>query len=109
MTSASSQIGPFHPVVIEPQLIRIPEGWFWMGSERGQDCERPVHRVWVDSFLLAATQVTNEEYGRFLRATECTSPPFWNDPNFNHPRQPVAAISWHEAVCYCEWLSSQTG
>lgn len=109
MTSASSQVGPSLTLVIEPQLIRIPEGWFLMGSEQGQDCEQPIHRVWIDSFLLAATQVTNEEYGQFLRATESTSPPFWNDPNFNHPRQPVAGVSWHEAVCYCKWLSSQTG
>ena len=40
-----------------------------MGSHLGQDCERPVHRVWIDSFYLAATQVTNAEYERFLRAT----------------------------------------
>ena len=37
-----------------------------MGSDAGQDCERPIHRVWVDAFLLAATQVTNAEYARFL-------------------------------------------
>src|SRR5262252_5409029 len=104
MISASSHIEPGHTVVIEPQLIRIPEGWFLMGSEHGQDCERPIHRVWIDSLMLAATQATNEEYGRFLRATERTSPAIWNDPNFNHPQQPVAGVSWHEAVYYCKWL-----
>ena len=56
-----------------------------MGSDSGQDCERPIHRVWIDSFLLAATQVTNAEYERFLRATGAPPPPFWHDPNFNHP------------------------
>ena len=40
-----------------------------MGSDTGQDSERPIHRVWIDAFLLAATQVTNAEYARFLRAT----------------------------------------
>jgi formylglycine-generating enzyme required for sulfatase activity len=82
--------------------------WFLMGSDTGQDCERPVHRVWVDAFLLAATQVTNAEYERFLRATSTSAPPFWNDPNFNRPQQPVAGVSWFEAARYCEWLSSQT-
>jgi len=109
MISASSHIEPGHTVVIEPQLIRIPEGWFLMGSEQGQDCERPIHRVWIDSFWLATTQIMNEEYGRFLQARQCASPPFWSDPNFNQPRQPVAGVSWHEAVRYSEWLSSQTG
>jgi formylglycine-generating enzyme required for sulfatase activity len=111
-----------HPAqALEPLLISIPEGWFLMGSSSGQDCERPIHRVWVDAFLLAATQITNTEYARFLLATAAagggarsttrrsTPPPFWNDPNFNHPQQPVAGVSWHEAARYCEWLSLQTG
>ena len=42
-----------------------------MGCDAGQDNEKPVHRVWVDEFLLAACQVTNADYGRFLRDTAC--------------------------------------
>ncbi len=94
---------------IEPALVRIAAGWFVMGSNSGQDCERPVHRVWTDDFLLAATQVTNYEYGRFLRAAGGQPPPFYEDPNFSHPEQPVTGVSWHEAARYCEWLSSETG
>jgi formylglycine-generating enzyme len=94
---------------LEPRLIQLPAGWFLMGSDSGQDCERPIHRVGIDSFFLAATQVTNAEYERFLRAKSATPPPFWQDPNFNHPDQPVTGVSWHEAVRYCEWLSTQTG
>jgi formylglycine-generating enzyme required for sulfatase activity len=93
---------------LEPSLVQIPAGEFLMGSNSGQDCERPIHRVRIDSFLLAATQVTNAEYACFLRATGATPAPFWQDQNFNHPQQPVAGPSWHEAVRYCEWLSSQT-
>jgi formylglycine-generating enzyme len=110
LTPAESQTttnGGVEPIA--PTLVRIPEGWFRMGSEVGQDSERPVHRVWIDTFLIAATQVTNAEYARFLRATSALPPPFWQDPNFNHPQQPVAGVSWFEAVRYREWLSSQTG
>ena len=91
-----------------PALVRIPAAEFLMGSDSGQDCERPVHRVWVDSFNLAATQVTSAEYELFLRATGAPPPPFRHDPNFNHPQQAVAGVSWHEAARYCEWLSAQT-
>ena len=77
-----------------------------MGSEHGQDNERPVHRVWVDAFQMAACQVTNTEYAKFLRATANLPPPFWNDPHFNHRQQPVVGVSWHEAQRYCDWLSS---
>jgi sulfatase modifying factor 1 len=107
MSAAPSQFGS--PTAIEPFLVTIPEGWFLMGSDAGQECERPIHRVWVDAFLLAATQVTNAEYDRFVSATSSPAPPFWNDPNFSHPAQPVTGVSWYEAVRYCDWLSTQTG
>jgi len=89
-------------------MICIPEGWFVMGSSSGQDCERPVHRVWTGAFLLAATQVTNAGFERFLNAT-LAPPPFRQDSNFSHPQQPVVGVSWFQALKYCEWLSAQTG
>ena len=88
MSAAHSHSHP-DPHYIEPRLVSIPAAWFLMGSATGQDCERPVHRVWIDAFQLAATQVTNAEYAAYLRATGLPSPPFWNDPNFNDPQQPV--------------------
>jgi formylglycine-generating enzyme required for sulfatase activity len=96
-----------------PALVAIPAGWFLMGCAAGrdpfsQDSERPVHRVWVDKFLLATYQVTNREYAHFVASTD-RPPPFSGDPNLNHPQQPVVAISWHEAFSYCEWLSTSTG
>jgi formylglycine-generating enzyme required for sulfatase activity len=95
--------------IIEPVMSRVPEGWFWMGSELGRDDEKPVHRVWVDAFDLAVHQVTNAEYACFLSAKGGPEPLCWNDSNFNHPKMPVVALSWHEAVAYCEWLSDKTG
>lgn len=76
-----------------------------MGSEAGQDNERPVHRVWIDEFFLAAMQVTNRQYASFLSATTASPPPFWDDHNFSHPEQPVVGVSWFDAVEYCKWLS----
>jgi sulfatase modifying factor 1 len=99
-------------VFTEPRIAkmaRIPEGWFLMGSETGQDNERPVHRVWIDGFELGVCQVTNAEYGLFLAATQHHPPLHWGDPDFSHSEQPVIGTSWFDAVAYCEWLTHVTG
>lgn len=89
-------------------LVLIEGTWFLMGSEdRGE--ERPVHRVWVDTFELAATQVSNADYALFVQSTGHSPPPCLNAPNFDDPDQPVVAVSWIDAVSYCEWLSRVAG
>ena len=60
-------------------MVWIPGGEFSMGSEdpRGSVCggpdamqdARPVHRVFVDGFFMDSTEVTNAEFGRFVRAS----------------------------------------
>jgi sulfatase modifying factor 1 len=100
---------PISDGVPAPSLVFIPAGWFSMGSEAGQENERPVHRVWIDAFYLAACQVSHAEYCRFLHATGSKAPPVWDDPKFNHPEQPVVSVSWFEGVKYCEWLSGMIG
>jgi sulfatase modifying factor 1 len=90
-------------------MRRIPEGYFQMGSDVGRDDEKPAHRVWVDAFELAAYQTTNAEYARFLQDTGHPPPAMWNDANFAKPEQPVVAISWFDAVAYCDWLSRVFG
>jgi len=107
--AAPSRMSGAHTEVIEPAMVRIPEGWFAMGCETGRDDEKPVHRVWVDEFELAICQVTNAEYACFLAATNTPEPLNWKDANFSDPRMPVVAVSWDEAVSYCEWLSGLTG
>jgi formylglycine-generating enzyme required for sulfatase activity len=95
--------------ITEPPLIHLAAGWFFMGSDAGQDVEGPVHRIWVDSFAIAATQVTVGEYARFMEATGNMPPPYWGDANFGNPQQPVVAVSWFDTIAYCTWLSAMTG
>ena len=95
--------------LVEPVCVPVRAGNFLMGCEQGRDEERPVHRVWVDEFLLAVFPVRNRDYRAFLESTGHPPPPFWNHPDFLHPEQPVAAVNWFEAVKYCEWLSGISG
>ena len=60
-TSAAQLASTAREDFVEPEMVRIPAGWFEMGCETGRDDEKPVHRVWVDAFELAAYQVTHAE------------------------------------------------
>src|SRR5262249_991708 len=52
---------------------------------------------------------TNADYAIFLRHQGKLPPPFFYEPNFSHPQQPVVGVSWFEASEYCAWLRSLTG
>ena len=92
-----------------PDLVAIPAGEFTMGDDAGRADERPAHRVRLGAFAAARLPVTNAEYAVFLAATGHEPPRFWDDPRFNQPDQPVVAVSWHDAVAYCAWLSRECG
>jgi len=91
--------------ILEPVMRHVEEGWVAMGSANGRDDEKPVHRVRVRAFDLAIYQVTNSEYGCFLRGTRHPKPPTWGQIQFSAPQQPVVSVSWFDAVAYCDWLS----
>ena len=76
-----------------------------MGTERGQDDERPPHRVFVDSFELAVYPVTQAEYEGFIDATRHELPRDWSHPPFAQPDLPIVGVSWLDAVACCAWRS----
>ena len=78
-----------------------------MGWADGHPCERPRHRVWVDAFLIARTPATNADFAAYATATGAAPPPFWLDPAFADPHQPVVGLSWDEAVAFAEWSSAR--
>src|SRR4051812_13038 len=86
-------------------FTNVPGGIFLMGSERGQDDERPVHEVYVDGFAMAVFPVTRGEYARFVEATGHARARDWDAPAPMAADVPVVGVSWHDAVAYCEWLT----
>src|SRR4051812_18762665 len=51
-------------------MVWIPGGEFAMGSDEPNFADaRPVHRVRVDGFWMDRTEVTNEQFARFIDAT----------------------------------------
>ncbi len=49
-------------------MVWIPAGRFWMGTDHMEDAQ-PVHEVEVKGFWMDRTDVTNEEFARFVKAT----------------------------------------
>jgi len=99
--------------------ILIPAGKFEMGSHKSLmelnpveifhsdrhmlGPEDPAHEVILDAFYIDKHEVTNEQYGKFIEATGFSKPPYWENPDFNTPKQPVVGITWKGAHQYCQW------
>jgi formylglycine-generating enzyme required for sulfatase activity len=101
---------------IEPDLIRIPAGEFWMGSDQHDkdawDDEKRRHRLYLAPFWMARYPVTNDEYELFLLDNPLHQSPSYfqaRHPPAGKARHPVVNVSWRDAVAYCQWLSRASG
>lgn len=96
----------------EPEMVVIPAGHFWMGSDPKLDKgsyedEQPHHEVIIEEpFWIGKYEVTFEEYDTFALATGRDLP---SDEGWGRGQRPVINVSWDDAVAYAEWLSEQTG
>jgi sulfatase modifying factor 1 len=69
-----------------------------------------VVRIPVDPpFFLARTPVANRQFAPFLETGRVLAPPWWTDPGFSAPDQPVVGITWDDATAFCGWLSESDG
>jgi len=88
-----------------PEMVFVKGGTFMMGSEDGEEEEKPVHQVTLLDFYIGKYPVTFEEYDRFCEATKHPSP---KDVAWRRGRYPVIKINWEDATEYCIWLSEKT-
>ena len=92
----------FTPTIIKTsagkEMAQIPGGWFEMGSKKKN--ELPIHKIWVDSFLMDRCEVTQEEYEKLIAG---------NPSHFKGPKNPVEQVSWSNAVLYCNARSRSEG
>jgi len=70
--------------------------------------EDVAHIVDLDSFYIDIYEVTNADYAKFINSEDVKAagfkkPRFWDDPDYNDPRQPVVGVSWKEARAFCLW------
>src|SRR5262249_35123857 len=54
-----------------PGMVWVPGGTFWRGSDNPKMHDaQPAHQVAVDGFWMDQTAVTNEQFARFVEATD---------------------------------------
>lgn len=86
------------------KMITIPAGNFIMGGEQSSD-EKPVHRVYLDSYQIGKNEVTVAQYRKFCKATGYKMPkaPKWGW-KANHP---IVNVTWEDAEAYCKWAGGR--
>ena len=82
------------------RMVRLPGGWFTMGSGARGQVDEPPHKVCVSPFDIDACEVTQAHYEKVMGA----NPAKWKDPE-----NPVEQIRWAQAAAYCNARSRLEG
>ena len=94
----------------EQALRRVEPGTFTMGSSRAEQGRRAnevrVPVTLTKPFLIGVREVTNEEYAKFRPGHDSGSN---IHPSLSGNNNPVANVTWADAVEYCNWLSKREG
>ena len=81
-------------------MAMIPAGEFTLGDDRGEDDERPAHRVRLAAFYMDVCEVTQASFQAILGR---------NPAKARGPDRPVERGSWFAAVQYCNMRSAREG
>ncbi|ABK43960.1 protein of unknown function DUF323 [Magnetococcus marinus MC-1] len=85
------------------RFIRIPGGCFNMGSNQGDDDEKPIHRACVDGFWLGQFEITQAQWKLVMGSMSNPSKQKVSNEN------PVNNISWFDTREFIERLSQLSG
>ncbi|HLO14559.1 MAG TPA: SUMF1/EgtB/PvdO family nonheme iron enzyme, partial [Anaerolineales bacterium] len=87
---------------------------FTMGSDGGLPDEKPVQKLYLDTFYIDKYEVTNAFYRACVEAGACQPPKkvnltarvgYFSKPDFDN--YPVVNVDWNMARTYCEWRGAQ--
>ncbi len=122
----TSPLPAVSPVPVDPaapentdgaEVILIPGGKFWMGSESTDELadedELPQHEVTLDGFYIYTHEVTNAMYAECVAAGACPSVnvlyggPTRHYDDADYEDFPVVGVDWNMADDYCTWAGAR--
>jgi len=113
---SSADAGGGNSAPTNPQTSAVPNGMvyvaggeFLLGSDTSDEYSRPARKVVVKPFYIDLTEVTNEEYKKFVDTAGHKPPPDWKNNNFpdGKARFPVTSVNWDDANAYAKWAGKR--
>jgi formylglycine-generating enzyme required for sulfatase activity len=85
-----------------PEMVILPAGSFEMGSNSGEDNEKPIHRVTLKAFAIGKTEVTQGQWRAVMGK---------NLSRFSNCGDscPAELVNWNHAKEFVQKLSTKTG
>jgi serine/threonine protein kinase/formylglycine-generating enzyme required for sulfatase activity len=90
-------------------MVYVPGGEFMMGNEKGDEYEKPVHKMTVKPFYIDIYEVTCTDYKKFIDATNYKQPRNWKTTDIpaGWEKRPVTAVNWDDANAYAKWAEKR--
>ncbi|MCH9696058.1 MAG: SUMF1/EgtB/PvdO family nonheme iron enzyme [Gammaproteobacteria bacterium] len=92
------------------ELRRVEGGTFSMGASRaepGRRANEVIRPVTIATpFMISVHEVTNKQFAEFRKNHDSGAA---THPSLGADGNPVANVSWSDAVQYCNWLSKKEG
>jgi formylglycine-generating enzyme required for sulfatase activity len=86
------------------EFMHVPAGKFLIGSENGDNDEKPQHTMDIPyDYWMARYPITNELYNSYAKVKEMKHPVDGWEKKKNHP---VVHVKWTDAMEYCYWLNN---
>jgi formylglycine-generating enzyme required for sulfatase activity len=96
---------------VSPGMAFVEGGRFMMGRDNALVDESPAHPVEVKSFFIDIYEVTNEDYAKFVQATNRLKlPQGWENGSYGPGeggRHPVVGVTWNDANAYASWIGKR--
>jgi formylglycine-generating enzyme required for sulfatase activity len=101
---------PKPPAPAVPEgMVMVPAGAYTVGRDDESDLEKPQHTVTLPAYFIDRTEVTNEEYKKFVDATNRKPPANWQGKTYPAGRAnyPVTGVTWQDAADYAAWAGKR--